>query len=176
MAYGFYKEIKHKKIKELLTMNALILELLPYIKQGLCCSQLLMLLALQTRGETNSGLLRALAGQCHGLGQSNGPCGLLCGGATALAWLSSKDDASECGTPHKMLEPMVNEFATWFYQRVAELGSYNCEDIIQGLAKEAGQNAKNGTQPDMSLCADLLAECWEKILELYDSYDLGNLE
>ena len=157
-------------------MNALVMELLPYVRQGMCCSQLLMLLATQARGEENPGLVRSMGGLCHGIGQSGGPCGLLSGGAAALAWLSGTDG----GEAHPMLEPMVNEYATWFYERCQSYGGYGCEQVVNGLASAtgamggAGTNAADG-KPDMSLCADLLAECWEKILELYDSYDLGSV-
>lgn len=155
-------------------MNALVMELLPYVRQGMCCSQLLLLLATQARGEENPGLVRSMSGLCHGIGQSGGPCGLLSGGAAALAWLSGTDN----GEPHPMLEPMVNEYAAWFYERCQNYGGYGCEQVAGGLAADAGANPAASTsdgKPDMSLCADLLAECWDKILELYDSYDLGSV-
>ena len=151
-------------------MNALVMELLPYVRQGMCCSQLLMVLATQARGEENPGLVRAMGGLCHGIGQSGGPCGLLAGGAAALAWLSGTDG----GEPHLMLEPLVNDYASWFYGRCQNYGGHGCEQVVAGLAAEAGATPTAG-KPDMSLCADLLAECWDKILELYDSYDLGSV-
>ena len=155
-------------------MNALVMELLPYVRQGMCCSQLLMVLATQARGEENPGLVRSMSGLCHGIGQSGGPCGLLSGGAAALAWLSGTDD----GEPNPMLEPLVNEYATWFYERCQAYGGHGCEQVAAGLAAGAGANPAESTpggKPDMSLCADFLAECWDKILELYDNYDLGSV-
>lgn len=151
-------------------MNALVLELLPYVRQGYCCSQLLLVLAMQLRGEDNPGLLRAMRGPCHGIGQSGGPCGLLSGGAAALAWLSGVDGGDE----HPMLEAMINEYGVWFLERTLDWG-YSCESIIQGLASEAGKYIDKNDTPDMSLCAEFLVQCWDKIMEIHDVYHLDTV-
>ena len=61
-------------------MNPMMMELLPLVHQGYCCSQLLLLLMLQAQDRQNPGVVRAAQGLCHGIGQSDGPCGLLTGG------------------------------------------------------------------------------------------------
>ncbi|MFR8277140.1 MAG: C-GCAxxG-C-C family (seleno)protein [Desulfovibrio fairfieldensis] len=71
-------------------MNPLMLELLPMVGQGYCCSQLLILLMLQARDQQNPDLVRAMQGLCHGIGQSDGPCGLLTGGALPWLWPRAK--------------------------------------------------------------------------------------
>lgn len=43
-------------------MNALMLELIPLIREGYCCSQLLVLLVLRQQGVENPGLVRAAGG------------------------------------------------------------------------------------------------------------------
>ncbi len=65
-------------------MNAVMLELVPWVREGYCCSQLLMLMILRAQGVENPGLVRAMGGLCHGMGQSGGASGLLTGGAAAL--------------------------------------------------------------------------------------------
>lgn len=90
-------------------MNALMLELIPLIREGYCCSQLLVLLVLQQQGVENPGLVRAAGGLCHGMGQSGGACGLLTGGAAALGYLACKGAAGE--TAHPMAEPLINDYA-----------------------------------------------------------------
>ena len=152
-------------------MNPVLLDLLPYVRQGYCCSQLLFALAEQLAGTEEPGLMGAMRGLCHGIGQSGGPCGLLTGGAAVLARLSS-EKAEE---PHPMLDAMTNEYATWFLERVASCGGYGCEAVSRGLAAQAGQSLPEGGMPPMELCGDLLAECWGKILDLYDAYDLENV-
>ena len=69
-------------------MHPLMMDLLPLVRQGYCCSQLLVQLLVQAQGREVPDLVRALHGLCHGIGQSGGPCGLLTGGACVLALLA----------------------------------------------------------------------------------------
>ena len=69
-------------------MHPLMMDLLPLVRQGYCCSQLLVQLLVQAQGREIPDLVRALHGLCHGIGQSGGPCGLLTGGACVLALLA----------------------------------------------------------------------------------------
>ena len=98
-------------------MNALMLELIPLIREGYCCSQLLVLLVLQQQGVENPGLVRAAGGLCHGMGQSGGACGLLTGGAAALGYLACKGAAGEAA--HPMAEPLINE--EWLSNPLSEV-------------------------------------------------------
>ena len=148
-------------------MNPVLLEILPQIRAGMCCSPLLAALALQVRGEENEGWLRAARGLCHGVGQSGGPCGLLGGGAMLLAYLSGRDGEE----PHPMLEAMCNDYANWFYQECEPFGGYGCENLSAGLMRQAGA-AGAGGRPDMRVCGEFLARCWEKILEILESYEI----
>lgn len=86
-------------------MNPVLMDVLPFVRQGFCCSQLLMLLMLQARGEENPALVRSLQGLCHGIGHSEGDCGLLPGGACVLALLCGKGADEE--VPHQMLNPCL---------------------------------------------------------------------
>lgn len=149
-------------------MNALLLDILPQVRQGYCCSQLLFSLAQQLVGVESPDLMLTMRGLCHGIGQSGGPCGLLTGGAAVLAWLSTTREDE----PHPMLDAMTNEYAAWFMERTGGYGGAGCENVSRGLAAEAGSPLPEGGMPPMELCGDLLAECWEKLLDLYDSYGL----
>jgi hypothetical protein len=150
-------------------MHPVLFTLLPAIRQGSCCSQLLLLLALQARDESNPALLRGMRGLCHGIGQSGGPCGLLAGGAVALAYLAGKDDDDE---PHPLLEAMENDYALWFYERTHAYGGYGCEQVAAGLGASTGQEKGAERVLDQSLCGNFLAECWEKILAILESYSV----
>ncbi len=149
-------------------MNALLLDLLPYVHRGYCCSQLLLVLAAQATDREDPGLLSALRGLCHGIGQSGGPCGLLTGGAAVLAWLVCRD-ADE---PHPMLDAMTGEYAAWFAERVGSCGGTGCEQVSSGLAADAGISLPEGGMPPLDLCGDLLADCWGKILDICEAYDV----
>ena len=109
--------------------------------------------------------MEKLTGACI-IGQSGGPCGLLTGGACVLALLAGKGAEGE--EPHPMLAPLLNDYASWFYERTAAYGGHSCEQVALGL----GARTAAGAEPDPVACGDLLAECWEKILELIQNYDL----
>ena len=126
------------------------------IREGYCCSQLLVLLVLQQQGVENPGLVRAAGGLCHGMGQSGGACGLLTGGAAALGYLACKGAAGEAA--HPMAEPLINDYAAWFAQHVCTGG---CRDVSCPSIQE-----KTGGGADMTLCGDLLAECWDNLVDL----------
>lgn len=70
-----------------------------------------------------------------------------------------------------MLTPLLNEYATWFYERVNPYGGISCGCIATGLGAASGGAVTDAT-PDPVACGDLLAECWEKILELAENYEL----
>lgn len=156
-------------------MHPLMLELLPWVRQGYCCSQLLLLLLLQARGEENPALVRAMQGLCVGIGHADGPCGLLTGGACALGLLAGKGADGE--EAHPLLEALLNEYALWFRERTTGFGGSSCDTVAAGLAAERGEAANPAVgpaagRPDPAGCGDLLAEAWEKLLELAQSYDL----
>lgn len=152
-------------------MHPLMLELLPWVRQGYCCSQLLLLLLLQARGEENPALVRAMQGLCVGIGHADGPCGLLTGGACALGLLAGKGADSEEALP--LLEPVLNDYAQWFRERTAAFGGASCDTVAAGLAAERGETGCGAAgRPDPAGCGDLLAEAWEKLLELIQAYDL----
>lgn len=146
-------------------MNPILLDLMPAVREGYCCSQLLFKLLLDVRGEDNPGMLRAMHGLCHGIGQSEGPCGLLSGGACVLGFLAGKGRDGE--EANGMLEPLLNEYATWFYERTAPYGGYTCPEVAQGL----GGRQADGTINQVA-CGELLADCWEKIGALAEDYGL----
>lgn len=151
-------------------MNDLLLGLLPHIRQGRNCAQLLLVLAQEATGQENNGLLQAALGLGHGIGQSGGPCGLLTGGALALAWLATCD--SEESQP--MMDAMLHDYAVWFMERTSASG-IGCDAIVTNLAAQTGQNLEAGAKPPMNLCGDLLCECWAKMLELGEAYRIRSL-
>ena len=71
-----------------------------------------------------------------------------------------------------MIDAMTNEYSSWFMERVKAYGGTGCENVSTGLAAEAGTPVPEGGMPPMELCGDLLSECWNKLLDIYESYDL----
>ncbi|MBQ7457526.1 MAG: C_GCAxxG_C_C family protein [Desulfovibrio sp.] len=135
-------------------MNPLLLDILPWVHQGACCSQLLLLLLGQHLGKQfPDDLVNAAGGLCYGIGHSNGVCGLLTGGSLCLALLAKNDIPTR--------DSLVHDYAVWFEQYVAPK-SVRCEDICASVPGQAS----------LSACGDLLAACWESLCVHANSYDL----
>lgn len=152
-------------------MNPLLLDILPLVREGYCCSQILILMALRARGEEKPGLVRALWGLCEGMAQSGQGCALLSGGVCLLSYLAGRGGADD--EAHPMAVPLINEYVAWFTSRISPCGGTDCPRVAAWLGKNAGRDvSEEHFVPDMELCGELLAECWEKLLELLAAYDI----
>jgi len=123
--------------------------------QGLYCSQILMALALEARGEPNPDLIRSLAGLAFGCGTGQATCGVLTGAACVLALYAGKGGPGEEESP--ALPLMLEELTDWFAaQAGGREGLLTCQAIIGPEVTRASQQK----------CGGLVAEAWAKILEL----------
>ena len=84
----------------------------------------------------------------------------------AAPLLACKGAAGEA--PHPMAEPLINDYAAWFTQHVCTGG---CRDVSCPSIQE-----KTGGGADMTLCGDLLAECWDKLVDLCAEYGIDMTE
>lgn len=139
-------------------MSDMFAEFLPLAQQGYCCSQILVKLILDARMEDNPGLMRAMFGLCKGMAGHQSTCGLLTGGICALAYVTGKGSESEI--QHPMNAVIRLEYLGWFTRLTEEHGGVTCAQILGGGEFEAGT------------CMGLLAQCWEKIVELFDTYGI----
>lgn len=123
--------------------------------RGYCCSQILMLLALDEMGRENPDLVRASAGLCNGLGDCSGPCGVLTGAACLLALHGAKGTDFE--ESDDRLPLMLEQLRTWFTDQVAgQFGGVACADILEG---ECG-----GPNPER--CGGLVADAYARVREI----------
>lgn len=138
-------------------MSEVSMGILLLAKQGYCCSQILVKLILDAQGAENPGLMRAMFGLCRGMASHQSTCGLLTGGICALSYVTGK--GSEFEIQHLMGEVMRLEYLSWFTKFTEGYGGITCSQIIGSCGEfESGP------------CKDLLAACWEKLLELFDQY------
>ena len=128
---------------------------------GYFCSQILALLLLETVGEENSELVRAMGGLDGGVGYSKNCCGCMTGGACLISWFTGKRSDFEPERPeHK---PALAEFTQWFQDEItADYGGINCEDII-------------GTNPAkrVEYCPQIIAATFEKCMEILNDRGLS---
>ncbi|SPD75509.1 conserved hypothetical protein [uncultured Desulfobacterium sp.] len=138
--------------------------------RGYCCSQALIVLALEALGKTNKDLVRAMSGLCMGAAGSGNTCGVFTGAACMLALYAGKGNNNE--EENDILPLMYSELSEWFEKTAC--ASYNgtlCRDII-------GEESK---APDPDLCRRLLIDTYNYVLEIliqngFDPFDAGNNE
>lgn len=133
-------------------MDDLHFKLLELSGKGYCCSQIMLLMALEMQGNRNPDLVRAMGGLCHGISYSGNTCGVLTGGACLISYYAGRgSDAEEmkpgCAT-------MLTDFAHWFMHDIsARYGGSSCSAILS-------------RSPDRAACRDILMDSYRKILEL----------
>lgn len=146
-------------------MDDLQIRLLKLAAQGYYCSQIILQLALDARGETNPALVRAMAGPAYGCGGGRATCGALTGGCCLLALYAGKGRDTENESARLFL--MLNELADWFDQQVGgRYGGIACETIT----------GEEGPAAARQRCGGIVADTFAKAMEIllandFDPYD-----
>lgn len=137
-------------------MNDITLRIMKLSGSGYCCSQIIMLLALEAQGVENAALVRAMSGLCHGMGDCSGVCGALTGGLCVLGLYVGKGDEEEGA--HERRPLMLAELSRWFQEEVGGLyGSIQCSHILDGV--ECGR-------PNPERCGPTVAKTFGRCLEI----------
>ena len=129
-------------------------------RYGYSCGQILTLLMLETVGEENPALVRAMGGLDGGVGYSKGCCGCMTGGACLISYFTGKGEDFETEKPEN--KPALGEFTNWFRDEItADYGGIDCEDII-------------GTNPAkrVEYCPQIMAATFEKCMEILQEKNL----
>jgi len=130
--------------------NNIINKMIPLAQKGYCCSQILLLLALEDGGQANPDLIRSMAGLCNGLGYSGEICGVLTGGACLMAFHAGKGTDEE--QENERLTIMVSELVQWFQDKIGGVyGGIKCDEIL---------GESHNRTPDQRICADILAKTY----------------
>ena len=141
-------------------MNDTIMRILPLAGQGFCCSQMLILMALEQQGKNNPDLVRSVGALCHGLGKTGHTCGALLGGCCVLGLYTSPGEPGE--EKHPEADTMVQELSQWFETFSAPFGGSSCGKILE----------RTGGEPDMSVCGDLVGSTFEKVMEILENHGI----
>lgn len=140
------------------------LKMMELAGKGYCCTQILILLALDEMDRENPDLVRAAAGLCNGLGDCTGTCGVFTGAALLLGLYSGKgsdmEEANEC------LPVMLEDLHDWFGGETDQYGGATCNDILGG---ECGH-------PDPVRCGGLVSAAYNKVREILAANDLDPAE
>jgi hypothetical protein len=146
-------------------MNNSSFRIIQLAAKGYCCSQIVMLLALETQGRENPEMVRAIAGLCMGAGNSGGICGIFTGAVCVLALYGAKGADTENETDKLPL--MYAELSEWFEQSACGVyGGTSCTDII----------GEDMPRPRPDRCGRLLVDTWSRVQDilLENGFDPAN--
>jgi hypothetical protein len=136
-------------------MDDTLIRMLQLGQKGYACSQIIILLGLEQRGETNPGLVRAMEGLAYGCGTGRGSCGALTGGCCLLALYAGKSGDEE--TASDRLPVMLQELTDWFAMRTGcEDGEMSCEAIV----------GEEGPSAARQRCGSIVADTYAKVMEI----------
>lgn len=142
-------------------MNDTFMQILRLAAKGYACSQILILMALDARGESNPSLVRAVAGLAYGAGGGRATCGVLTGACCVIGYFAGKGGDGEEANPHFPL--MLEELNDWFAQEVGvPYHGITCQDIV----------GEAGPQASRSVCGQILAKTHAKTLEILSSHGI----
>lgn len=132
-------------------MDDIQLEIMRLKARGYCCTQIILTLALEAQGKTNTDLVRSVGGLCFGINTGE-VCGALLGGACLISLYAGKGSEEEVA--HDRFAMMVCELVDWFRGAADdEYGGIRCDEIIEKY-------------PDRSICGLIVAHTYEKCMEI----------
>lgn len=141
------------------------IQMLRLANAGYSCSQILIRLALDARGEENPTLVRSMAGLAYGCGGGKGGCGALTGACCLVAFYAGK--GSDAETESDRLQLMLSEMTDWFESQVGgQYGGTICETIT----------GEDGPAAARQRCGAIVTESFAKAMEIltthgFDPYD-----
>ena len=134
-----------------------IMELSRY---GYFCGQILAILALETVGEENPALVKAMGGLNGGVGFSQGCCGCMTGGACLISLFTGKGGDTEY--EDAQYKSALGDFTHWFEEEMCtEYGGVECRDITRGNPARR-----------VELCPAIIAATYEKCMEILQEREL----
>ena len=131
---------------------------------GYCCTQIMLIMALEEEGNYNEDLVKSANGLCNGIGGKQKTCGILIGGIMILGLYAGKGKDEEYYEEN--YGNMVHRFTDWFEE---EFESMDCIDIIGVNKFDDGENSY------MLKCGDIIIKSYNKVKEILteNGYEFG---
>jgi hypothetical protein len=136
--------------------DEIVMRMIELAEKNYNCSQIMMILALDTEGRENPELVRAMSGLGDGCGFFEETCGIMTSAAAILSWYAGKGADGE--TESEKLLPMLEELGDWFQDEIAE--KYNgtrCKEIVGDLV---------GTEEGKQICGGIIFQTFGKVNEI----------
>ena len=139
-------------------MDNLFLQTMKLYAKGFCCSQIIVMMAMEAEGKKNPDLVRSLGGLCFGVNWSGEVCGALSGGACLISLYSGK--GSEGETQDNRCTTMIGDLVEWFTLAAhEEYGGTRCHEILEKY-------------PDRSMCGLIVSETYKKCMDILADHGL----
>lgn len=131
---------------------------------GYCCTQIMLIMALEEEGSYNEDLIKSANGLCNGIGGRQRTCGILIGGIMIIGLYAGKGKDQEYYKEN--YGDMVHEFTDWFEE---EFESIDCIDIIGVNKFDDGENSY------MLKCGEIIMKSYDKVKEILteNGYEFG---
>jgi C_GCAxxG_C_C family probable redox protein len=140
-------------------MSDVFERLFEHSQKGYSCSQVMLMIALESEGKENPDLIRAMSGLRGGLDDAGEVCGALSGGMCFLSYFGGKGGDDETENVH--LKAMSKELYEWFVEYTAEYGGIDCRQILEGDLNNRVER-----------CPMVVRDTLEKCILLLQKYDL----
>lgn len=142
-------------------MEDTLIRMMQLAGKGYSCSQIILLMGLEARGETNPGLVRAMAGLAYGCGSGRASCGALTGACCLLALYAGKGGDDE--PQSEQLVSMLQDLSDWFMDHIGgPSGGMACETIV----------GREGPAASRQRCGTIVAETYAKAMDLLLIYQI----
>jgi hypothetical protein len=136
-------------------MDAVRTRMLQLAQKGYQCSQILLILGLEEKGEQNPALIRAAGGLAWGCGEGSCTCGSLTAGCCLLSLFTGKGTESEKW--NQELDNMTRELVRWFWQKYGfKLQGIDCMAIRESGTPETAQR----------LCWQIIEDVYFKVMAI----------
>jgi hypothetical protein len=136
-------------------MDDTLIKMLKYSSKGFSCSQIIILLGLELREESNPSLVKSMAGLSYGCGVGESACGVLSGACCLIALYTGKGTILEDNS--EKLPIMLQELNEWFESTTGQkYGGITCNAIV----------GEEGPEVSRNICAEILRETFTFTLDL----------
>jgi hypothetical protein len=136
-------------------MDAVRTRMLQLAQKGYQCSQILVIMGLEARGEQNPDLIRAAGGLAWGCGEGSCTCGSLTGGCCLLSLFAGKGAESENWSPE--FEKMTKELVRWFWKKYGfNYQGIDCMALREAVPEKAAQQ----------LCWQIIEDVYFKVMAI----------
>lgn len=128
--------------------------MLALAREGFFCAQIMLQIALESEGKTDTDLIRAVGGLNGGVGNTGGVCGAYTGGACLISYFAGKGEKDELAHPD--CDAMIAELESWFRAYTAEYGGCECRNILAGDERNRVQRCPVVVRDTVEKCMELL--------------------